>query len=152
MSIRIRPATDADREWLMTQAPRLHDFGPPPTRDREVMDAAVRAAIAGGLDGAAGAAVLIAEENGAPCGFLHMQTLNDFFTGEPHAHVSDIVVVSGAEGRGIGRELLRAGEAWARGQGHRLISLNVFAANTRARAVYESAGYEVEMSKILKSL
>ena len=152
MSVRIRSATPADREWILEHASRLHDFGPPPLRAREVMDAAVRDAIAGGLDGAPGAAVMVAEVAGERRGFLHMQTVTDFFTGEPHAHVSDIVVVAGAEGTGVGRALLEAGESWAREQGYRLVTLNVFAGNTRARAVYEHAGYAVEMSKMLKVL
>ena len=152
MSVRIRPAVPADREWILAHASRLHDFGPPPTREREVMDEAVRRAISAGLDGQPGAAVMIAEVGAERRGFLHMQTVTDFFTGEAHAHVSDIVVVAGGEGAGVGRALLEAGEAWARDQGHRLVTLNVFAGNSRARSVYERAGYEVEMSKMLKVL
>jgi RimJ/RimL family protein N-acetyltransferase len=48
--------------------------------------------------------------------------------------------------------LLDATEAWAAAQGYRFITLNVFAANARARAVYERAGYAADTIRYAKEL
>lgn len=153
-SVRIRPATSRDREWILPLAPRLHDFGPPPLRPREVMDRAVVASIDGALTGAtAGAEVLVAEgPGGEPLGFIHLHGARDFFTGEEHGHVSDIVVRAEAEGRGVGQALMAAAETWARGRGYRLLSLHVFEANARARAFYARLGYQADIRKLIKPL
>ena len=152
--ILIRAATARDGEWILPLSARLHDFGPPPWRSRAGMDAAVARAIGRALDSPApDAAVFAAEEaHGRPLGFVHVHTAHDFFTGEEHGHVSDIVVADGAEGRGVGRALMAAGESWSRGRGHRLLSLNVFEANTRARALYERLGFATDTMKLVKVL
>jgi GNAT superfamily N-acetyltransferase/ketosteroid isomerase-like protein len=118
------------------------------------MDEAVARSIAASLEpGRDDAAVFIAEEtDGTPLGFVHVHTARDFFTGEEHGHVSDLVTASGEEGRGIGRALMEAGEGWSRDRGHRLLTLNVFADNTRARALYERIGYGPDTTKMVKVL
>ncbi len=153
-AVTIRPAAAADRAWILPLAPRLHDFGPPPIRLREVMDRAVTASIDAALtDASPGAEVLVAEGgDGSPLGFIHLHGARDFFTGEEHGHVSDIVVAPQAEGRGVGQALMAAAEAWARGRGYRLLSLHVFAANVRARAFYERLGYRADIRKLVKTL
>lgn len=150
----IRPATARDREWILPLAPRLHAFGPPPFRPRDVMDRAVTASIDAALTGASpGAEVLVAEgAGGSPLGFVHLHGARDFFTGEEHGHVSDIVVAPGAEGRGVGRALMAAAEDWARGRGYRLLSLNVFEDNARARTLYERLGYQPDIRRMIKTL
>lgn len=153
-TLRIRQAVAADRDWILSHAPRLHEFGPPPLRSLDVMDAAVARSIAETLDKPSVTAVVLVAEDGdtGPLGFVHMITENDFFTAEPHGHVSDLVVDRGAEGRGIGRALLEAGEQWSMGCGHRFVTLNVFQANTRAWSMYERAGYVAEITKFVKEL
>ena len=140
---------------------RLHDFGPPPWRPRSEMDEAVAKSIAAALEAlsapeaaaSGGAAVFVAEESdGTPLGFLHVHSAHDFFTGEEHGHVSDVVTARGEEGRGIGRALMEAGEAWSRERGHRLLTLNVFADNARARGLYERIGYAADTTKMVKVL
>ena len=62
-SVSIRPARPGDREWILALAPRLHDFGPPPWRSRDVMDRAVTASIDEGLTApASDQTVLVAED------------------------------------------------------------------------------------------
>src|ERR1017187_4569085 len=136
--VRIRPAIEADGEWLLPLSARLHDFGPPPWRPRSEMDAAVARSIADAIAATGSrAAVFVAEDpDGRPLGFVHVHDATDFFTGEVHGHVSDIVVAGDAEGRGVGRALMDAGEAWSRSRGHRILTLNVFEKNTRARTLY----------------
>ena len=96
-------------------------------------------------------AVFIAERAGAAVGCLHILTTTDFF-GTRHAHVSVVATTAAAEGSGVGRALLEQAENWARHRGHSLITLNVFAANDRARRFYERAGYSPEMVKYVKAV
>ena len=152
---RVRAARPTDGAWILPMSSRLHDFGPPPWRPRPVMDEAVAKSIAGALEPGAsdGAAVFVAEESdGTPLGFVHVHTARDFFTGEEHGHVSDLVTARGEEGRGIGRGLMDAGESWCRDRGHRLVTLNVFGENSRARELYERLGYAADTTKMVKVL
>lgn len=54
-----------------------------------------------------------------------------------------ITVDEGLRGQGFGRALLVAAEDLLAAEGASALYLNVFAWNTAARALYESAGYEV---------
>jgi GNAT superfamily N-acetyltransferase len=118
------------------------------------MDRAVVASIDEALSGARADAVVFVAVSvaGEPLGFIHLHGASDFFTGEPHGHVSDIVVASAAEGRGVGQALMAAAEDWARQLGYRLLSLHVFAGNTRARSFYERLGYGPDIVKLIKPL
>lgn len=153
-TVRVRQARLTDRAWIIRQAPRLHEFGPPPFRPVPVMDDAVIRDIARTIDAPSGdRIVLVAEiDTGDPFGFAHVVTASDFFTGEPHGHLSDLVVAREGEGRGVGRALIGAAEAWSRERGHRLFSLNVFEDNARARALYERLGYRTDTIKMMKEL
>ncbi|MGH7659242.1 MAG: GNAT family N-acetyltransferase, partial [Gemmatimonadales bacterium] len=118
------------------------------------MDKAVQESIDTGLtEKPAGSAVLVAESiQGKELGFIHLQTDTDFFTHEDHGHVSDIIVTEEGEGKGVGRALMRAAEDWARGKGHRLLTLNVFGDNTRAVGLYKRLGYRSDLTKMVKEI
>jgi GNAT superfamily N-acetyltransferase len=151
-AIHIRPAAEADQALLAELAARLTAFDVPPWRRpadiatadaREMMDA-VRA-------GSPDNEVLIAERSGVPVGCLHILASTDFF-GARHAHISVIATTEAAEGSGVGQALLRHAEGWARHRDYPLLTLNVFAANSRARRFYERAGWSAEMMKYVKPL
>lgn len=152
--IGIRPARPEDAEWITTLAPRLHEFGPPPWRDRAGMDTAVAAGLARDVASPPpGAVILVAEDAaGTPLGFVSLRTDRDYFTSEPVGHVTDIVVAREGEGRGVGRALLAAAERWGEECGHPWLTLHVFEGNARARRVYEQAGYVAEWTRMLKAL
>jgi GNAT superfamily N-acetyltransferase len=152
--VRIQPATVPDAAWIVPLAPRLHDFGPPSWRSREVMDQAVARVVERALTSAPADAVVLAavDAAGRGLGFVHVHTARDFFTGETHGHVSDLVVASEAEGRGVGRALMAAAEQWTRDRGYRLLSLNVFEENHRARELYDRLGYQPDTTKLVKVL
>ena len=95
--------------------------------------------------------VFVAERAGTPVGCLHVLGDTDFF-GDRHAHISVIATTEAAEGTGVGRALLEHAEAWSRHRGYALLTLNVFAANDRARRFYERAGMAAEMMKYVKPL
>jgi len=118
------------------------------------MDRAVTASIDAGLASPEpDQTVLVAESaEGEGLGFVHLHAATDFHTGERHGHVSDIVVAPAAEGRGVGAALMAAAEDWGRAHGFRLLSLHVFGANQRARALYERLGYRLDIVKMIKTL
>jgi GNAT superfamily N-acetyltransferase len=91
---------------------------------------------------------VIVEADGEPIGFAYAVTQCDFFTTEPHAHLSEIVVTR--EGEGAGRALMAAVEEWAFARGDRYVSLNVLDGNMRASEFYLRGGYEIETRKLIK--
>jgi GNAT superfamily N-acetyltransferase len=99
-----------------------------------------------------GSAVLVAEDDrGTRLGFIHVTEEQDYYAGLC-GHIGDVVVAPGVQGRGVGTALLAAAERWALARGYRLLSLNVFVGNRRARAVYERAGYAPETVRHVKVL
>jgi len=150
--VHIRAATVADEAVLVELAGRLAAFALPPwrkaediaTADARDMLAAVRAA-------SPGSEVFVAERGGVAVGCLHVLETTDFF-GTRHAHISVLATTAAAEGSGVGRALAEYAEVWARRRGHSLLTLNVFAANDRARRLYERAGLVPEMLKYAKPL
>lgn len=89
--------------------------------------------------------MLIAEDEGKPVGwaFAHDQ-LGEVFVVEPerqHGYLAELYVVPSARGKGLGRALIEACEAWARARGHKLLQVGVLARNARAIRSYEGAGY-----------
>lgn len=95
-----------------------------------------------------GELVIVAEADAQPAGFAYAVTDDDFFTGRPHVHLSEIVSVR--ERLGVGRALMAQIERWAFDRGSRYISLNVLDANDGAVAFYRTLGYDVETRKMIK--
>ncbi|MBA3338624.1 MAG: GNAT family N-acetyltransferase [Geodermatophilaceae bacterium] len=154
MNITLRPAVPSDRDALLALVPRLRSFGDPPLRSSDALDETERETLTRALDTPeADALVIVAElARGELGGVAYAQTVTDYFTRERHGHLGIIAVAAEGEGRGIGRALLVAVEQWATDLGYRFISLNVFAANARARAVYERAGYALDTLRYYKEL
>ena len=152
--VRIRPASPADREFVISLMPRLVEFGPPAWRDPAQMTAHDTGVINESLlDPKPGTAVFVAEDaDGTPLGFIHLHADTEHYNREEHGHVEDLIVAPAGEGRGVGRALLEKAEEWARSRGYRWLTLNVFAENLRAREVYKRLGYGEDMVKYVKQL
>jgi RimJ/RimL family protein N-acetyltransferase len=60
-----------------------------------------------------------------------------------HVGVLGIVIRNGYRDIGIGTELMEEAEAQARRLGLKILTLEVFSSNSRARHVYERAGYRI---------
>jgi ribosomal protein S18 acetylase RimI-like enzyme len=149
----IRSATTEDREAILALVPRLAQHGTPPGRDAGQIAATDLQTIAAAIDArTAETALLTAEHDGSIVGFIHVKTVTDYYTQQPIGHVSDIVVASRAEGRGVGRALIAAAEDWARSRGYTWMQLNVLVGNTAARSLYEQLGYGAEWLKYVKPL
>jgi len=153
MPTTVRPARSDDRAEILALVPRLRAFGAPPLRPPEDLDRAEAAALSRALDGVPDTAILfVAESDARVAGVAYVQTATDYFTHERHAHLDILIVAEDAEGRGVGRALLNAVDDWTRSRGYRFVTLNVFPDNTRARGVYERAGYGIDTLKYVKEL
>jgi GNAT superfamily N-acetyltransferase len=152
LKVRIRHAESKDRDFILSLASRMVEFGPPPWRDPSQITSADQRVLDNVLSvHPPKTAIFIAEDSeGIALGFIHLHTDIDYFTLEEHGHVSDIVVAASGEGRGVGRALMEAGEEWARQQGYRLLTLNAFVGNLKARRLYQKLGYGEETIKYLK--
>jgi len=92
------------------------------------------------------------DSGGKLLGFIHLQTQTDYFTQEQHGRISDVIVSAEGEGKGVGQALMQAGEDWARRRGYRMLTLNVFTQNHRARNFYQRLGYGEDTMKYVKRL
>ena len=66
--------------------------------------------------------------------------------------VYDVEIEERRRGQGLGRRTMLAAERIAREEGWAEIALNVFGPNLRARALYDSLGYEVVSTSMRKPL
>jgi len=88
--------------------------------------------------------VLVAESGGAVVGYVQ---IGPSIPVPSNAHVMTVrglAVEPGRRGVGIGRRLVEAAVAAARGRGARRLTLRVLGPNAAARAVYEACGFVVE--------
>lgn len=151
--VNIRDAHSDDREFVLKLVPELIAFGPPPWRDARQMTSVDERVISEALAGRSpGARVLIAEDaSGQRLGFIHLCEEDDYYGGAC-GHIGDVVVAPEAQGLGVGKALLAAGERWARARGYRLMTLNVFLDNEKARKLYEEIGFRAETLRHVKDL
>lgn len=152
--VRIRSARTSDRDFILDLVPRFVAFDLPVGRDRDESCAGVRRDIERHLrERPEGTHFFVAvTEADLPAGFLHLQATVDFLTGAPNCHISDLAVAPEWDGHGIGSRLLAFAERWAKEHGCRYITLGVFPANARARALYERHGYGIELLRMAKSV
>jgi GNAT superfamily N-acetyltransferase len=151
-TLSVRLATPADEAMLTVLAARLAAVPLPAwRRPADIADADARAMIASVAAGRADDQVFVAERDGTEVGCLHVLVAADFF-GLRHGHVSVLATAATAEGTGVARELMGHAEEWTRARGLKLLTLNTFARNERARRFYERAGFEPEMVKYAKSI
>lgn len=148
--IGIRAAGDGDADFILSLVPRFVDFPLPKGRRKRDCAAAIRADLERALRAPADdeAFFMANDAHGERTGFLHLQVTRDFFAGTRNCHIADLAVARGHEGCGIGRALLEHAQAWARSHQCERLTLAVFPGNTRARALYESAGFEVELMRM----
>ena len=154
MSIRIRPATPKDRAFIFAQAHRLASVAQLPWHTKADLEAFQHRYMNVAFARPARETVtLIAEDAAATgLGFVHAEHATDSVTQEPCAYVTVLAVTEAAQGAGVGAKLMTAVEDWARAQGFRLICLDVFANNGRARAFYAKHGYQDDSLRLTKPL
>ncbi len=150
-TLSVRLAGDGDRDFVLRLAARFSETRAPWRGDDEVAGGTRRQLAAAFETPREGDTLLIAVNgNGARAGFAYVVTHEDFFTGEPHGHISELAAT--VDGNGAGRVLLAACEAWSRARGFRYLSLNVNDANAAARAFYARHSFEAEYRHLVKLL
>lgn len=150
----IRPYQPEDIPWILSLSDRLTAFDLPAWRQAETINAANQTLLKKALEEPeTGSTFLIAEVDGnVRAGFIFLQTEAEFFSHEPQGYISDLVVHPDHEGQGVGRALLQAAEAWAQDKGFAVLTLYVFASNTRARQLYEKVGFQADLIKYAKPI
>jgi GNAT superfamily N-acetyltransferase len=150
----IRDATPDDRAFIDSLSPRLAGVPHPSWHDdaamRDFQDRFMAATFAAIEDGAR--TLIVCAPDGTRLGFAHMRPVKDGVTDEPCGYVSLLALVPEAEGQGIADRLMREAEAWARGRGYRLLSLDVFADNRHAVDFYLRRGFVTESLRLVKPL
>lgn len=155
LELLVRAASVADDEFVLDLASRFVDFELPKWRRRNVVLEGIRKDLSRHLEEQPpGSFMFIVEDDssGERLGFLHLQLVTDFFTGHQNCHISDIAVLPEYDGKGIGQALLKYAEKFAREHRCERLQLAVFPGNERARAVYDKAGFGVEMLRMVKPL
>ena len=152
MSIRVREARPEDRDAIVAIVPRLRAFGAVPLYAPKELDGGERETLERVLEARPESATLIVAELNelGVVGVAYAHPASDYFTHETHGHLGVIAVAELGEGKGVGRALLDAIEAWSAASGHRFLTLNVFEANARARSFYERAGYAPDTIRYYK--
>jgi ribosomal protein S18 acetylase RimI-like enzyme len=152
MSFELRLATPADVDQILELFPRLAAFDLPANRSAEDLwrgDAELLRLW--GVGAAPQCLVYIAvNTEQSILGIAMAQLREELLSHEPSAHLEVIVVRDDAQGQGLGKALIQTIEQAVRAQGARSITLHVFAANSRARAVYERLGYSGELIRYIK--
>jgi GNAT superfamily N-acetyltransferase len=151
----VRPAEPGDTEFLASLSSRLSGVPSPSWHDLAAMEGFQARYMEETFTPAAreGASTLIAwSSDGRRLGYVHMRPGKDGVTDEPCGYVSLLALEKDAEGTGVARRLMVEAEAWARAQGYRLLSLDVFADNRRAIDFYESGGFKAETLRMVKPL
>lgn len=151
---RLRPAEAADGPSLLRLTARLAAFPVPGHREAAEIELADHAILGRAVQTPAEDALLLVADDSADgiVGYIFVTTRIDYFTGKPHAHIEILTVAAGQEGKGVGRSLMDAAEAWSARRGYSQVTLNVFATNERARAVYARLGYEPELLRYRKAI
>src|SRR4051812_2175614 len=116
--ITIRRAVPEDADFIAKHAYRLLQFNLPSWRNKEknkMTQADIRhitnALSAEKPDNCVFIAVNKLNES---CGFIRLLMQTDYYTGELHAHMGDIVVIAEMEGKGVGKLLFEKADAWAK--------------------------------------
>lgn len=101
----------------------------------------IRRRLARLADEATATAVLVATDGAdRPIGWIHL-AVQTSLADEPAVDLRGLVVAEGARSEGIGADLLRAAEAWARERGLDRIVVRTRTTRERAHRFYEREGF-----------
>ncbi len=99
--------------------------------------------------------ILIAEDAG-PVGWAVVhEAEDDIYVVDAErrfAYIAELYLVEAARGQGAGRVLIAACEDWAKARGIKVVQIGVLPGNTRARAVYDAAGFSLYTTQLRKYL
>jgi GNAT superfamily N-acetyltransferase len=87
-----------------------------------------------------GGAVLVAEEEGAIVGWIHVCGIR-FFQSPPFAEIGGLVVDEAVRGRGVGKLLVGAAVRWTEEQGYAKLRVRSNVVREDAHRFYEREGF-----------
>ena len=100
--------------------------------------------------------LFIAEEEGNAIGFISVLSRMKYSDPDDYAHeyalIEDLIVHAPYRGRGIGSKLLSKAEKYVREEGILRLQLEVTAANSKARRLYNIAGFQEAWIELEKKL
>ena len=150
--IRCRSARADDIEAIVALLPRLAAFDVPAHRDpKELWEGDAELLRAWARGERADVVVQVAVDgSGDVLGMAAASDREDMLSHAPSSHLEALAVAEAAEGRGVARRLLATLEQAVRARGATGMSLHVFGANVRARALYAKVGFEEEIVRAFK--
>lgn len=128
VSVRRADAGDLESVW-----PLAREFATTFEPDREAFGRAFETILAD-----PGSLLLVGCVDGAVCGYLLGHTHSTFLANGPVTWIEEVMVDGSRRGRGVGRSLVAAAEAWAREAGAGYVSL----ASRRVGGFYLALGYD----------
>ena len=143
-ALTIRPAAEPDAAAL---APLLAALGYPASADAVAARLRRVAAYRGPV-----VALVAAAGDGSLVGLLTAHAFATVHADEPAALLTTLVVAPEARGRGVGRALVRAAEAWAVTQGAVKVSVTSGAQRADAHRFYEGLGYAYTGKRFARTL
>lgn len=149
----IRQACSEDRDFVTGMVSGLLESTSPAWQDAERLAPAFPEVLAQAISHQSRrSTVLIAETvDERPLGFISLKVHEDA-AGVERPHVADLAVTDSARRRGVGTELMKAAESWARNLGMGLLSLDVWSTNENALAFYRRLDYHAESVRLIKRL
>ena len=138
-AVRIRTVVDADAAALARLAGELGY-----ATEVEQMTQRLARVLA---DGEHRVFVADVDKGGAVVGWLQVH-LTKIIESEPRGEIVGLVVTADARGRGIGRKLVEAAEAWAKEQGAESVGVRCNATRKEAHAFYERLGFRAAKTQI----
>jgi len=150
----IRAATAEDDGFILGFVERFTDFELPQGRPRHVVTEGIRRDILDHLNRQPGNSFwfILEDDEGACCGFTHLQLVDDFFSERRNCHIADLGVHPMHEGKGHAKTLLAHAAEFAREHRCERLTLNVFPGNERARDLYEAEGWDYDLLRMCKPL
>jgi ribosomal protein S18 acetylase RimI-like enzyme len=97
-------------------------------------------------------ALVLARHAGAVCGLIALDFMYYLPLGTTTCRITALVVTSHAQGRGLGRQLLREAELRARAAGAARLELSSGSQRTEAHAFYRACGYGDGTVRFIKRL
>jgi GNAT superfamily N-acetyltransferase len=92
--------------------------------------------------------LFVAEASGGEViGWVHVH-FGRWLVVDPRGEVMGLVVSSAARGRGVGRRLMQAAEAWTKQQGGTQLTLRSNVVRKEAHVFYERVGYKVTKTSL----
>lgn len=149
----IRSAIESDHPFIFKLSPYLAEVAQLEWHTDAVVDKMQYEYIAEMLAEASEPnSTFIAELKNESVGFIHVRLHKDSISGETCATIPLLAVSPKSQGFGVGKLLIAKAEIWAKEFGCRLLHLEVFANNEKAKNFYQKSGFKSETVHMIKTI